>query len=142
MYTFNKLNLLGMITFALIGFCLLTLNPAFAAINTDNITALWLFDEGEGTTATDSSGNGNDGTIHGATWVDGKFGQALEFNGTDNWVEVPHSQTVSLKLVHHSRLPFISKEQRSVVHSPAKTMKIQRKSCHGTCYGMAEETTK
>lgn len=97
MYTSNKLNLIGMITIAVIGFCLLTLSPAFAAINTENITALWLFDEGEGTTATDSSGNGNDGTIHGATWVDGKFGQALEFNGTDNWVEVPHSQTVSFE---------------------------------------------
>lgn len=86
-----------MILTTLILTCILTINPAIAAINTENITALWLFDEGEGTTATDSSGNGNDGTIHGATWVDGKFGQALEFNGTDNWVEVPHSQTVSFE---------------------------------------------
>ena len=29
----------------------------------------WRFDEGTGTTATDSSTNGNHGTIHGATWV-------------------------------------------------------------------------
>lgn len=97
MYTFNKLTFIGMILTTLILTCILTTNPAIAAINTENITALWLFDEGEGTTATDSSGNGNDGTIHGATWVDGKFGQALEFNGTDNWVEVPHSQTVSFE---------------------------------------------
>ena len=40
---------------------------------------------------------GNDGEIHGAKWVDGKFGKALEFNGTDNWVEIPHSNTVGFK---------------------------------------------
>ncbi len=31
--------------------------------------ALWHFDEYTGTTATDSSGNGNDGVIHGAAWT-------------------------------------------------------------------------
>lgn len=37
--------------------------------------------------AKDSSGNGNGGTIKGgAKWVDGKFGKALEFNGTDSCV--------------------------------------------------------
>ncbi|MBW2675409.1 MAG: LamG domain-containing protein [Deltaproteobacteria bacterium] len=35
-----------------------------------NGLVLWLnFDEGSGTTAHDKSGNGNDGTIYGATWV-------------------------------------------------------------------------
>ena len=71
--------------------------PSLAKINPDNITGMWLFNEGKGNTATDTSGNGNDGEIHGAKWVDGKFGKALEFNGTDNWVEVPHSDTVGFK---------------------------------------------
>ena len=93
----NKCTFVGIIVFAIIGFFIFSLNPDSAAVNVENITAMWLFDEGEGTTATDSSGNGNDGTIHGATWVDGKFGQALEFNGTDNWVEVPHSQSVGFE---------------------------------------------
>jgi len=46
----------------------------------------WHFDEGSGTTAYDSSGNNNDGTIYGATWVDGKFGKGLEFDGIDDHV--------------------------------------------------------
>lgn len=33
------------------------------------LRARWLFDEGSGTTAADSSGNGNTATLHGATWA-------------------------------------------------------------------------
>lgn len=71
--------------------------PGLSKIDPDSITGMWLFNEGKGNTAEDSSGNGNDGKIHGAKWVDGKFGKALEFNGADNWVEVPHSKTVGFK---------------------------------------------
>jgi len=39
--------------------------------------------------ALDSSGNGNDGTVNGATsYVDSPMGQALSFNGIDNYVSV------------------------------------------------------
>ncbi len=69
----------------------------FADIDPDSITGMWLFDEGKGGVATDASENGNDGEIHGAKWVDGKFGKALEFDGAGNWVEVPHSNTVGFK---------------------------------------------
>ena len=42
----------------------------------------WKFDEGSGTIAHDSSGNGHDGTLEGnATWVAGKTGGALDFDG-------------------------------------------------------------
>jgi hypothetical protein len=56
----------------------------------------WGFDEGSGTVAGDSSGNGNKGTIYGATWVAGKYGNALSFNGIDNSVSVPYSSTLNL----------------------------------------------
>jgi len=49
-----------------------------------DLAAYWKFDEGSGTTAYDSSGNGNDGVFVGdPQWVAGKFGGALEFNGDD-----------------------------------------------------------
>jgi len=48
----------------------------------------WRFDEGSGTVAGDSSGNGNSGTINGATWVNGRYGKALSFNGIDNAVDI------------------------------------------------------
>jgi hypothetical protein len=49
-----------------------------------NLVGLWHFD-GD---AFDSSGNANDGTIYGASWAPGKFGQALSFDGINNYVEV------------------------------------------------------
>jgi len=42
----------------------------------------WTLDDGSGTVAADSSGNGNDGTIVGnPTWIPGVGGTALEFHG-------------------------------------------------------------
>jgi len=46
------------------------------------------FDEGSGKVAKDISGNGNDGQIIDAEWVNGKFGKALSFNGKTAYVEV------------------------------------------------------
>ena len=92
---FHKTKWIGLTS--LIGVFLLLVLPSFANINLENITGMWLFNEGSGAVANDSSPYGNDGTIHGATWVDGIFGKALEFDGVDNWVEVPHSDTVGFE---------------------------------------------
>jgi hypothetical protein len=52
--------------------------------------AWYKLDETEGTVAADSSGNGYDGTITGdAVWTTGKFGGALQFDGTDDFVTLP-----------------------------------------------------
>jgi len=56
----------------------------------------WRLDEGSGTMVYDSSGNNNNGTIHGAKWDAGKYGQALQFNGQDNYVEVPTSDSLEI----------------------------------------------
>ncbi|MFH1431724.1 MAG: DUF2341 domain-containing protein, partial [archaeon] len=62
----------------------------------NNLAGSWSFSEGSGTTAADSSGMGNDGTLGNSTlstrptWTTGKIGQALEFDGGD-FVEIPHS---------------------------------------------------
>jgi len=55
----------------------------------------WKMDENTGTTSTfDSSGNGNTGTMGGtmteSDWVSGKFGSALDFDGTDDYVAISH----------------------------------------------------
>ena len=56
--------------------------PAQAA--DPDLAAYWKFDDGSGTTAFDSSGNGNDGVFVGdPKWVTGKLGGALEFDGDD-----------------------------------------------------------
>ena len=61
------------------------------------LVAAYSFDEGAGSTVGDSSGSGNVGTISGATWtVAGKYGKALTFNGTSNWVTVPDANSLDL----------------------------------------------
>jgi hypothetical protein len=51
--------------------------------------AAYGFDEGTGSTLTDLSGNQLHGTIRGATWQSGRFGQSLAFDGVSNWVTIP-----------------------------------------------------
>jgi len=60
---------------------------SYAKIDPKTIVGMWLFDEGSGKIAKDSSGNGNDGTLEGPDWVDGKFGKALDFNGASDYVD-------------------------------------------------------
>jgi|ETNmetMinimDraft_26_1059896.scaffolds.fasta_scaffold12045_3 hypothetical protein len=62
---------------------------AVAEVNFESAVGIWLFDDGNGKVAEDSSGNGVDGAlIGGAEWIDdGAFGKALEFNGSDACVE-------------------------------------------------------
>ena len=53
--------------------------------------AVYRFNEGTGTTAVDSSGAGNDGTIDGAYFVPGPFGSALRFADASHRVLLPES---------------------------------------------------
>jgi len=63
----------------------------------EGLVGHWTFDEGEGTTAEDSSGNNNHGTLmNGPLWVAGQLGGALEFDGTDDFVEVPHAASLTV----------------------------------------------
>ena len=52
----------------------------------ETAVGMWLFDEGKGDTAADSSENGNDGKLeNGPKWIkNGQFGSALEFDGNES----------------------------------------------------------
>src|SRR3989344_1656894 len=69
---------------------LTSISPASqqAAVSDFNssLVAHYTFDEGNGTTAGDSSGKGNTGTLtNGPTWTSGKVGSgALSFDGVDD----------------------------------------------------------
>jgi len=81
----------------LVAFMLLSFNTVSLSLD-ENIVGLWLFDEGSGKTASDSSNYGNDGKLKGgAEWVDGKFKKALSFNGKDAYVEVPDSDSLKIE---------------------------------------------
>ena len=66
-----------------------------AEIDPKSIVGAWLFDEVSGKVAKDSSGNDYDGNlVGGAKWAKGKFGNAIELNGTDAWVTVPEIEAL------------------------------------------------
>jgi Concanavalin A-like lectin/glucanases superfamily len=61
------------------------------------LVAAYSFNEGAGTSVADASGNGLTGTISGATWsTQGRFGNALSFNGTNAWVTVGATALLNL----------------------------------------------
>ena len=61
------------------------------------LMAAYGFNEGSGTVVSDVSGNGNNGTISGATWTtSGKYGNALTFNGTNARVTINNAASLQL----------------------------------------------
>jgi len=72
-----------------------------AFVSDSNTVGLWHFDESVGPTAFDDSGNGNHGTIVGATWagptwVPGYSGSALRFDGVDDFVEIADDDSLDI----------------------------------------------
>lgn len=63
----------------------------------EGLVSAWLLDEGDGDIARDASGNGHDGEVRNANWVEGKFGNALEFGPADSAVVIPHSDDFTLE---------------------------------------------
>ncbi len=66
-----------------------TATAGYTLLSPSGLVGYWKFDEGSGTTTADSSGLGNNGTLNGATWVSGVSGDAVSFDGTGTYVEVP-----------------------------------------------------
>lgn len=63
-------------------------NQARVVAGTSLTTALW-FNETSGTVAYDSSGNGRNGQVVGASWVAGRAGNALGFDGVNDYLVLP-----------------------------------------------------
>ncbi|UCC97398.1 MAG: hypothetical protein JSW66_16325, partial [Phycisphaerales bacterium] len=83
-----------------------------AEIDPKTVVGIWLFDDGAGNVAEDSSGNGNDGTLNGPTWTSqGKFEGALEFDGAGTYIEFATGE--SLKTPHFTIMAWFNTRKLS-----------------------------
>ena len=66
---------------------------------TEGLVGYWNMDESSGTTAADSSGNKNDGTLMYMNptydWVTGQIGNALDFDGYNDYVSLPIGSVIN-----------------------------------------------
>lgn len=60
-------------------------------VSEQGLVGYWPMNEAQGNKVGDSSGKGNTGTVSGANWTSGKKGGALNFNGTDGFVNLTSS---------------------------------------------------
>lgn len=75
------------LVFCLVVVCLMVISSSIAEA-ADPI--LWFHFEGTGDTVEDGSGNGNQGTIVGATRAPGKYGKGISIGKADQYVELPN----------------------------------------------------
>ena len=62
-----------------------------------SLVAAYNFDETSGSSVVDGSANGNNGTVTGASRTsNGKYGRALSFHGTSNWVTIADAGVLDL----------------------------------------------
>ena len=89
-----KCWLIGLTVWSIFG----ALTPeSYGAIDPQTCVGMWLFDEGSGNIAKDSSGNPNDGKlVKTPKWVEGKIGMALEFDGAGSYVDCGNDESLNL----------------------------------------------
>ena len=70
-------------------------DPCFVETEYFGPISYWKFDEADGTTAYDSTGF-NHGTVYGAQWTSGQVGSALDFDGVDDYVDIPYDSSLDI----------------------------------------------
>ena len=130
----------------LLSICLFAVAPAQAQLELRTLTGLWLFDEGSGNMAADSSDSALDATIEGSpSWVNGVFGSGLELDGVDAYVEVPahvnptDAITVSLWVksmtdTWNQHGWMVEKRNAYIIHPNADTKNVSWPICNNGCW--------
>ncbi len=67
--------------------------PSLGITNDSGLVGYWTMNDGSLGVGYDSNVNGYNGTVHGAVWVDGRFGKALSFDGVDDYAQIPGLST-------------------------------------------------
>ena len=70
---------------------------SYARIDPETVVGMWSFDEGKDDVAADSSANKNDGTlINDPEWTEGQFGDAIQFDGANDYVDIGNADNLSI----------------------------------------------
>jgi hypothetical protein len=119
---------------------------SIAAIDPATVAGMWLFDDGSGDIAQDSSGNGLDADlIDGPQWVNGKFGGALEFDGGGAHVVVPDHENPSVAITVTAWVKsntetwnqngwIVEKRDAYMMHPVADNTTVGWIFCNGSCW--------
>lgn len=141
-----RVTRIAVVSISLIVIGLMLTGQSIAKIDQKTVEGLWLFDEGKGDVAKDSSGKGLDAKlVGGPEWVDGKFGKALKFNGTSAYVEVPEHEnptdaiTVSAWVKSSTETWnqhgwIVEKRNAYIIHCNQGTKNVAFPICNGACW--------
>src|SRR3990167_8307062 len=95
--------------------------PKYIGLNS-GLVGYWSFDGKDmaGVTAYDRSGNANNGTLtNGPVRAIGKIGQGLSFDGTDDYVSIPHNANFESDPISYS---FWVKPNRASMNNALATL--------------------
>ncbi|MEM7476504.1 MAG: LamG-like jellyroll fold domain-containing protein [Planctomycetota bacterium] len=149
-----RVALLGMVLFGLCGECpSAEPDDRSSDVSLDLARGLvghWTFDEGAGTIARDTSGRDNHGTVMGgAKWNKGIIRGALEFDGTDDFVSIPHESqfdiTGSITVSAWIRVESFTKSWQAIVTKGDRAWRLhrasKRKSVGFACSDLSQKQT-
>ena len=128
-----------------------TSNSAFTA--DANTVAIWHFDEGTGTSFSNEMG-GSGQLVGNPTWVDGRFGKAIEYDGVDDrgqtnfdppennttyefWVKFPYELTEPKTLLQAYNL----NNYDMMIHPFTQDKGVILQSNNGTCWQLTVDNT-
>jgi hypothetical protein len=132
---------------------LLYVNPTYSQqVVKDGLVSYWTLNKSDvdGDTAKDVFGK-NNGTIKGCKQVAGKYGEALEFDGVANYVEVPDDKSLQLWEKYTLEAWIFQTESRSsriidkITAGTADGMHLDTypgtklRSCAGNCFSTAKD---
>jgi len=133
---------------AVVAFALTFADVSSAVIDPETAVGIWLFDDGAGGKAVDSSAMELDADLTDSPdWVDGRFGKALMFNGTSQFVMVPAhenpSEALTLSIWVQSTGPawnqngwMISKRDAYILHPDEGGVQVAFPVCNGGCWNL------
>jgi len=131
-FVFSFLVMFGALVFVSPANAAITIRPALNL----GLVGYWAMDEGYGNKAYDQSGYRNTGTASGSpTWVDGRLGKALDFDGTSDYVSIPSATylqgnqnlTISLWFYYTNTVNY----QKIITKSPSASNKDYELSVNG-----------